>query len=96
MKKHFYLLSIVMLASSLFMAAPAKAESSNSNTNNQGGLINDLLDDLGLGNSSSSGSTSGSGSNCALPINDDIVYLLIGSAVIGITTLNRKTLALKA
>lgn len=103
MKKHFYLFAVMMLASTLFMAAPAKAATVNpTNTNNQS-LIGDILGLLGLGGSSSSGSNSGSGSNCPpstqLPINSNIVFLMVAGVAIGVTTLGKnklRTAALKA
>jgi hypothetical protein len=97
MKKHIYLFSVVMLASTLFMAAPAKASTitiatTTSNTSNS--LLGDLLGLLGFGgtpaNPGNTGTTGGSGTQ--LPINNGVVFLMAAGLVVGITAVKKNKL----
>jgi len=94
MKKQFYLVLIIVLASTMFLSAPAKAQSTYKSTGvSSEGFLGDILGWLGFGDGSSgktgttgtTGTTSGQ-SSTALPINNGIVFLMLGGFAIGITT----------
>jgi hypothetical protein len=101
MKKQFYFALIIVIASTMFFSAPAKAQSTNNSTGvSSEGFLGDILGWLGFGDGSSSsssssgktgtttgtsGTTSGQ-SSTALPINNGIVFLMLGGFAIGITT----------
>jgi hypothetical protein len=87
MKKQFYLFSIALVLS-LFMSVSAKADS-NSNSNNDGGIIQQTLDLLGLGGSNSNSNPPANQGGTQLPINNGVVFLTIAGIAIGIVTLKR-------
>ncbi|WP_183572437.1 hypothetical protein HDF18_04595 [Mucilaginibacter sp. X5P1] len=99
MKKHIYLFSVIMLASTLFMAAPANASTitvATVTSNNSNSWLGDLLGLLGLdgpsgsGNTGNTGNTGGSGTQ--LPINNGLMFLMAAGVVIGITAIKKNKL----
>lgn len=94
MKKQFYLFVVIVLASSILFAVPAKAQTAYKSAGTGSESFWDtLLGLFGLGGTSSgktgsttgtSGTTSGQ-SGAALPINNGIVFLMLGGFAIGIS-----------
>jgi len=98
MKKHFYLFSTVLLAATIFLSAPAKAENRNSpQGNNCDNNQPQGNDNKQVQSPEQSKTSTVATSNTQLPINNGIVFLMVAGVVIGITTVSKsKVAALKA
>ena len=97
MKKHIYLFSVIFLLSTILMAAPAKASTITVTTpivNTSNSLLDGILGLLGLeGTTNTGGSTTpAGGSGTHLPINNGMIFLLLGGVAIGLTTINKNKL----
>jgi hypothetical protein len=90
MKKNLYLFAIMFFALTLFVSAPAKAVSSNSN-NNSDSLVGGILNLLGLGsnNNNNNNNKDKHKTSTALPINNGVEFLMIAGVIIGITSVNK-------